>query len=197
MNWNMWIRQAHRWVSIAFTLTVLANFVALSRGTGMPPPWVTYSPLPYYVAPPPQTNTLGAGTPLIFRGEYTFVDVNQNRIPDSWEQEKFSEVSPGRTAQTDTDSDGMTDLSEFTAGTNPNDFNSKFQVATVEVLASNRVRINWPSMDGKSYLILGSTDGKTWKAYSSVVPSGGSQTTYTLTLTAGSRLNLFKIEVLP
>ena len=46
MNWNIWIRQAHRWVSIAFTLTVLANFVALSRGTGMPPPWVTYSPLP-------------------------------------------------------------------------------------------------------------------------------------------------------
>ena len=46
MNWNIWIRQAHRWVSIAFTLTVLANFVALSRGPGMPPPWVTYSPLP-------------------------------------------------------------------------------------------------------------------------------------------------------
>ena len=46
MNWNVWIRQAHRWVSIAFTLTVIANFVALSRGTGMPPPWVTYSPLP-------------------------------------------------------------------------------------------------------------------------------------------------------
>ena len=40
---NYWIRQAHRWVSIAFTLTVVANFVALSRGT--PPAWVTYSPL--------------------------------------------------------------------------------------------------------------------------------------------------------
>jgi len=32
-------------VSIAFTLTVVANFVALAQGTGMPPPWVTYSPL--------------------------------------------------------------------------------------------------------------------------------------------------------
>jgi hypothetical protein len=38
-----WIRQAHRWVSIAFTVTVLANFVALSRG--VPPAWVTYAPL--------------------------------------------------------------------------------------------------------------------------------------------------------
>ena len=40
---NYWIRQSHRWISIAFTLTVIANFVALARGT--PPDWVTYSPL--------------------------------------------------------------------------------------------------------------------------------------------------------
>ena len=32
MNWNYWIRQAHRWLSIAFTLTVIANFVALAQG---------------------------------------------------------------------------------------------------------------------------------------------------------------------
>ena len=45
MNWNGWVRQIHRWVSIAFTVTVIANFIALARGAGMPPPWVTYSPL--------------------------------------------------------------------------------------------------------------------------------------------------------
>ena len=44
MNWNTVIRQTHRWVSIAFTVTVIANFVALAQGT--PPSWVTYSPLP-------------------------------------------------------------------------------------------------------------------------------------------------------
>jgi hypothetical protein len=37
------IRQAHRWLSIAFTLTVIANFVAIARGA--PPAWVTSSPL--------------------------------------------------------------------------------------------------------------------------------------------------------
>jgi hypothetical protein len=42
---NHWIRQTHRWVSIVFTLTVIANFVALSRGQGQPPAWITYSPL--------------------------------------------------------------------------------------------------------------------------------------------------------
>jgi hypothetical protein len=40
---NRWIRQSHRWIAIAFTLTVIANFVAMSMGP--PPPWITYSPL--------------------------------------------------------------------------------------------------------------------------------------------------------
>jgi hypothetical protein len=43
MNWNHWIRQIHRWLSIAFTLTVIANFAAMTRG--QPPAYVTYSPL--------------------------------------------------------------------------------------------------------------------------------------------------------
>ncbi len=42
---SKWIRQMHRWLAIAFTVTVIANFVALAQGGGMPPPWVTYSPL--------------------------------------------------------------------------------------------------------------------------------------------------------
>jgi len=46
MNWKKCIRQTHRWVSIAFTVAVIANFVAMATGGGaMPPPWVTYSPL--------------------------------------------------------------------------------------------------------------------------------------------------------
>ena len=40
---NNWIRQIHRWLSIAFTLTVVANFVV--RAQGQPVAWVTYSPL--------------------------------------------------------------------------------------------------------------------------------------------------------
>jgi hypothetical protein len=47
MNWNKWIRQIHRWVSILFTITVIANIVALTLGQGkeQPPAWITYSPL--------------------------------------------------------------------------------------------------------------------------------------------------------
>jgi len=46
MTPHAWVRQIHRWLSIIFTLTVIANFVAIAQaGGGMPPPWVTYSPL--------------------------------------------------------------------------------------------------------------------------------------------------------
>ena len=45
MNWNRWIRQIHRWLSIVFTATVLMNIVALSVGEGEPAAWITYSPL--------------------------------------------------------------------------------------------------------------------------------------------------------
>ncbi len=45
MNWNKWNRQIHRWLSIAFTAAVVANFVVRAQA-GTPPAWVTYSPLP-------------------------------------------------------------------------------------------------------------------------------------------------------
>jgi hypothetical protein len=67
---NKLIRQTHRWVSMAFTLTVIANFVAMSQG--QPPAWVTYSPLlplalllfsGLYLFALPYRNTRGAAGP--------------------------------------------------------------------------------------------------------------------------------------
>ncbi len=37
-------RQFHRVIAILFTLTVVANFAAMPWG--LPPAWITYSPLP-------------------------------------------------------------------------------------------------------------------------------------------------------
>jgi len=57
---SKWIRQIHRWLSIAFTVTVIANFVQIAQGGGNPPNWVTYSPLvPLFL--------------LLFTGLYMFV----------------------------------------------------------------------------------------------------------------------------
>jgi len=44
MNLNAWIRQTHRWVSIAFVAVVIAIFATLGLGK-QPAQWVYYLPL--------------------------------------------------------------------------------------------------------------------------------------------------------
>ena len=58
MNWNEWVRQTHRWLSIAFTVAVIVTFVALAREK--PVVWVSYLPLPPLFL-------------LLFTGLYLFV----------------------------------------------------------------------------------------------------------------------------
>jgi len=31
LNWNKWIRQTHRWASMAFTVAVIVNIVAIAQ----------------------------------------------------------------------------------------------------------------------------------------------------------------------
>lgn len=38
MRWNKWIRQMHRWLSLAFTLAVVANIAAM--GLAEPAVWI-------------------------------------------------------------------------------------------------------------------------------------------------------------
>ncbi|WP_437970976.1 hypothetical protein WMF04_17570 [Sorangium sp. So ce260] len=58
MNWNQWIRQTHRWLSIAFTVAVIVNIVALAREE--PAVWVGFLALPPLAL-------------LLFTGLYLFV----------------------------------------------------------------------------------------------------------------------------
>lgn len=44
---NNLIRQTHRWLGVVFTLTIIAYIVAMTvKPNQMPPPWITYAPLP-------------------------------------------------------------------------------------------------------------------------------------------------------
>ncbi len=44
MNWNKWVRQIHRWLSIIFTAVVVGIFGALGLGKE-PAEWVYFLPL--------------------------------------------------------------------------------------------------------------------------------------------------------
>lgn len=58
MNGSKWIRQLHRWLAVAFTVTVIVTFVALAQEE--PVVWISYVPL----------FPLGL---LLFSGLYLFV----------------------------------------------------------------------------------------------------------------------------
>lgn len=45
MSLDAWVRQMHRWLSMAFALVVGAIFLALGIGVE-PPAWLYYLPLP-------------------------------------------------------------------------------------------------------------------------------------------------------
>ncbi len=62
---RQWTRQLHRWLSIVFTFTVIANFAAMTQGP--PPAWITYAPLlPLFV--------------LLFTGLVLFVQPYRRRL---------------------------------------------------------------------------------------------------------------------
>lgn len=64
MDWNKWIRKIHRWLSIAFTVAVIVNIVALRQG--QPATWIgLLAPLPLVL--------------LLLTGLYLFVLPHANK----------------------------------------------------------------------------------------------------------------------
>lgn len=58
MNWDLWIRRTHRWLSIAFVLAVIANIAAMVMRT--PATWIGLMALAPLI-------------PLMITGLYMFV----------------------------------------------------------------------------------------------------------------------------
>ncbi|MDF7809151.1 DNRLRE domain-containing protein [Pontiellaceae bacterium B12219] len=56
-------------------------------------------------------------------------------------------------ALADTDGDGQSDGEEWFAGSDPNDPASRFIIPVVETLADGSFRIEWPSQEGRSYIL--------------------------------------------
>jgi len=78
-------------------------------------------------------------------------DGDMNGLPDCWEEAYFgfSGVNPDG----DDDGDGASNRNEFKAGTNPKNATSLFAFLTVELEQGVGVRVEWSSVDGKTYAI--------------------------------------------
>jgi subtilisin family serine protease len=157
---------------------------------------VEFNDVPYYSTPSMLSGTLAQGGSLVFAGNYGFADVNNNGMADAWEQQNFGVVSPSRTRFTDTDGDGMTDAAEFAAGTVPTQSSSNLRLALPVPLNGGAVRLEWPAVPGRAYLLEGSSDGKTWVPVSPWMQAGSTLGFFSPPTGPGAPY-LFRLQVKP
>lgn len=97
-------------------------------------------------------------------------DGDGDGMNDSWEQYYFVTTDAENGGPSDDwDGDGSSNLSEFTAGTNPTDPADLFSV-TLFSISSTSVDVSWSSVSGKTYAIQKCTD-LTDDSWVSIVPA--------------------------
>jgi hypothetical protein len=100
---------------------------------------------------------------LTSRGQVERIELHLGTLPedsdgdgmsDAWEQQYFGPA--GAEPGDDADGDGMDNLAEYRAGTNPTDGDSRFEVVTIE-LVTGGVLLEWTSEAGRRYRVKRST----------------------------------------
>src|SRR5579859_6031270 len=85
------------------------------------------------------------------------VDTDGNGLPDWWELQYFGRQT-GTDPNADPDHDGMNNLAEWIAGTNPTNAASVLRLTLVSATNANNVVISWSSVAGKNYWLARSTN---------------------------------------
>jgi hypothetical protein len=139
-------------------------------------------------------------TRMVYTGQ--LVDHVGDGIPDWWRQQYFGGNGmttnvPGSCAACDPDGDGMSNLAEFLAGTDPTNNADSFHIISIGRPPDGSCQVVWMSVPGINYQVWATTDLSTqFAAVSGTVPSAGATTSYT-DVPAGGVTKYYKIKVLP
>jgi subtilisin family serine protease len=85
------------------------------------------------------------------------VDTDGNGLPDWWELEYFGHLT-GTDPNADPDHDGMSNLAEWIAGTNPTNAASSLRLTLVSATNASGTVVSWSSVAGKNYWLERSTN---------------------------------------
>lgn len=108
------------------------------------------------------------------------VDADGNGLPDWWELQYFGHLT-GTNPNADPDHDGMNNLAEWIAGTNPTNAASVLRLTLVSAINASNIVVNWSSVAGKNYWLERSTNLAT--GFNAVVATNIAATAPTNTLT--------------
>jgi subtilisin family serine protease len=85
------------------------------------------------------------------------VDTDANGLPDWWELQYFGHLT-GTDPNADPDHDGMSNLAEWLAGTNPTNASSCLRLIALTANKTNAFVVSWPSVAGKYYRLERATN---------------------------------------
>jgi hypothetical protein len=74
-------------------------------------------------------------------------------IPNGWKQQYGFDPFDPSVAGEDPDHDGMNNLAEYLAGTDPLDPESNFRITAVAVVNKTNLRVDWTTVGGHSYVV--------------------------------------------
>jgi hypothetical protein len=119
-------------------------------------------------------------------------DSDNDGLLDSWEMNYFATLSaqPG----TDSDGDGLDNLSEFQAGTSPVDRLSRLAIIS-ESLSANNYMMQWQSVSGKTYQIESSVDLLTWTPIPGTITAISSITSWSESAASGVTKKFYRVKV--
>jgi hypothetical protein len=171
----------------------------LTLQTNVPPGEyvVTWQSVPFYQTPLAQTNTLTLGATATFSGRYTFPDANGNQLSDLWETQYFGAVTPGYQGTTDADGDGLSDATEWQAGTSPVDATSRLRLEDPKLLPDGRLRFTWSTTPGREYRFETSNDLENWLPAASPARATGEPMSTTLPALDPRLPFFFRLRVTP
>jgi hypothetical protein len=87
------------------------------------------------------------------------LDTNGDGLPDAWQIHYFGSItSPDARPDADPDHDGLNNLQEYLAGTDPTDPTSVFKFAAVNQVSPGVLQLQWLSATNRFYTLLDSSD---------------------------------------
>jgi hypothetical protein len=122
-------------------------------------------------------------------------DTDSDGLPDDWENTNFGNL--GQLANGDPDNDRLTNLQEYTVGSNPNSASSGMPTVGVSGTTASGFTITFPTVAGRTYQVLGavSLTSASWTNIGSSIPGDGTQKSVTDPLTNAPSSKFYKVQI--
>jgi hypothetical protein len=155
-----------------------------------------------YVVAATATDPLGNTSQFSATRTVLTTDSDGDGIPDAWMNARFGhtlgQVSDKSRASDDADGDGLTNLQEFRAGTDPKNATSALRISGMDKVGT-AMRVSFPSVNGKTYRLESRDDlsSGSWSVLTDQVFGTGNTLQITDPSAAGVTKRFYRVVVEP